>query len=646
MSKETRSFQTETKQLLDLMIHSIYTHKDIFLRELISNASDAIDKLKFKSLTDNAILGDDKDFQIYLKPDKDVRTLTIVDNGIGLTHDELVENLGTIAKSGSKSFVQQLKEMKDSNASDIEIIGQFGVGFYSAFMIAEKVTVITKSAFSDKAYKWESTGDGTYTIEEADKNERGTTIILELRENEEESDVSFDEYTEEYKLRELVKKYSDYVRYPIKMDIEREETPKDSDGKPIKDAEPETIIKTEILNSMTPLWKKDKSNITDEEYNDFYKSKFHDWQEPMEKIHFKVEGNIEYTALLYIPSKAPFDFYSKDFTKGIQLYTKNVFIMDNCEELVPDYFRFIKGLVDSADFSLNISREILQQNKQLKVISKNLEKKIISTLKEILEKDRDKYSKFWKEFGEAIKSGIYNDFTFANKEKLEDLLIFTTSATEKMSTLSEYIDRMKEGQEYIYYVAGDNKEALEKLPQMELIKDKGYEVIFLLDRVDEFVIERMIEYKEKKFKSITRGELDFVDKEKKEKIEEMQNSNKDLIGKIKDSLGDKVKEVKLSSRLKSSPVCIVTEEEGISLEMEKIISQMPQMNNMKASKILEINPEHDIFKKLQEIYDKNNNSDLLNDYSYVLYNQALLIEGFKIEDPVEFSQKLTKIMLK
>lgn len=645
MSKETKSFQAETKQLLELMIHSIYTHKDIFLRELISNSSDAIDKIKFKSLTDVSILNGDDDFHIYLKPDKNVNTLSIIDNGIGLTYNELVENLGTIAKSGSKAFVQQLNEMNETSKSDIDIIGQFGVGFYSAFMVANRVTVITKSAYSDKAYKWESTGDGTYTIEETNRDSRGTTIILELRENDADNETTFDEYTEEYKLRELIGKYSDYVRYPIKLDIEREEIPKDENGKPIDGATAETVITTETLNSMVPLWKKDKNSITDEEYNNFYKSKFHDWIDPLDKIHFKVEGNIEYTALLYIPSKAPFNFYSKDFTKNIQLYTKNIFIMDNCDELIPDHFRFVKGLVDSSDFSLNISREILQQNKQLRVISKNLEKKIISTLKEFQQNNLDKYAEFWKEFGEAIKGGIYNDFTSQNKEKLEDLLIFSTSDSDKFSTLENYLSRMKEGQEFIYYVAGENKEALEKLPQMELVKDKGFEVIFLLDRIDEFMIDRMNEYKDKKFKSITKGDLDFVDNEKKEEIKGIETENKDLLDRIKKSLDNKVSGVKISSRLKTSPVCIVTDENGLSLEMEKIMSELPNMSNAKANKILEINPSHSIFTKLKSIYNEDQNSPLLDDFSYILYNQALLIEGFKIEDPVLFSEKLTKIMV-
>lgn len=627
MNKEQRSFQAETKQLLDLMIHSIYTHREIFLRELISNASDAIDKVKFKSLTDSALLEGDSEFGIEISFDKDKRTLSIKDNGIGMSYEEVTEHIGTIAKSGSKAFTQALKEKNESN-SEIDIIGQFGVGFYSAFMVAKKVTLITKAPMQEKGVLWESTGDGIYTIEYCDKPKRGTEIILELRESDE--NVKYEEYIETSKIESLIKKYSDYIRYPIR----------------ILDSENKDSCKT--VNSMIPLWKKEQSQITSEEYNEFYKSKFHEWADPLEVIHAHVDGSIEYNALLFIPSKAPFDFYSKDFSKGLQLYCKNVFIMEKCGEILPDYLSFVKGLVDSADFSLNISREILQQNRQLEIISKNIEKKILGTLKDMQKDKRDKYEEFWKEFGVAVKNGIYSDFSGKNKEKLEDLLLFNTSSSEKIITLSEYVEKMKEGQDKIYYVSGETREFIEKLPQMESLKEKGYEVLYLFDKIDEFTLDRMESYKDKKFKSITRGDLDLPENaELKKEVEEKSVENSSMLDKIKELLSEKVSDVKLTTRLKSTPSCLVTDENGISLEMEKIISEMP--NNMgglmKASKILELNPNHEVFEVLKSSYSKGN-YDELADFSSLLYYQSALTEGIKIENPSEVASKINSLIVK
>ena len=626
MNKEQRSFQAETKQLLDLMIHSIYTHREIFLRELISNASDAIDKVKFNALTDSSILAGDSDFGIEISFDKEKRTLTLKDNGIGMSYEEVIEHIGTIAKSGSKAFAQALKEKNESN-SDIDIIGQFGVGFYSAFMVAKKVKLITKAPLQEKAVLWESTGDGTYSIEYTDKEKRGTEITLELREDDE--NISYGEYLDSAKIESLIKKYSDYIRYPIR----------------VLDKENKDNFKT--VNSMIPIWKKEQNKITEDEYSEFYKSKFHDWLNPLETIHAHVDGSIEYDALLFIPEKAPFDFYSKDFSKGLQLYCKNVFIMDKCSEILPDYLGFVKGLVDSADFSLNISREILQQNRQLDIISKNLEKKIISTLKNMQKENREKYEKFWKEFGVTIKNGIYSDFSGKNKEKLEDLLLFSTSSSEKSITLAEYIERMKDGQDKIYYVSGETREFIEKLPQMELLKEKGYEVLYLFDKIDEFTLDRMESYKDKKFKSVTRGELDLPENEElKKEVEEKSAENSAMLDKVKELLSEKVSAVKLTTRLKSTPACLVTDEQGISLEMEKIISEMPNMGGMmKASKILEINPSHDVFEVLKSSYTKGN-YDELSDFASLLYYQSALTEGIKIENPSEVADKINSLIVK
>lgn len=644
--KETLAFQAETTKLLDLMIHSIYTHKEIFLRELVSNASDALDKIRFMSLTDNALLEGDGEFRVFIEVDKKKRTLTISDNGIGMTREEIIQNLGTIAKSGSKAFIEALQK-KDKSAGDMSLIGQFGVGFYSSFMIAEKVKVITKAPKSD-AVVWESHGDGKFTVEAGERASRGTTIILTLRKPEKDEEDVYSEYLDDWKIRELIKKYSDYIRYPIQMDISKEEIPKDEEGKPKKDAKPETIIERTTLNSMKALWERSKTDIKPEEYNDFYRSEFHAWDEPAEIIHTRIEGAAEYTAMVFIPSKAPFNFFTREYKHGLKLYCRNVFIMENCEDILPEYLGFVKGLVDSPDFPLNISREVLQHTKVLKTIGTHLEKKIIDSLKTIQKENRKKYEDFFNEFGPAIKSGVYTEFG-ANKEKLEDLLMFPSSfATEGMTTLGEYVERMKDKQESIYYITGKDRESVERLPQMELVREKGYEVLYLLDRVDEFTLEALREYKKKKIVSVSRGEFESaVDEKEKKEQEKLQKDNEGLLKALKESLGEKVADVKLSHRLKTSAVCIVSGD-GISLNMERVLEetgQVPQMP-MKAKKILELNPEHQLFTVLHDEFNANGSSEQLKEYAELLYDQALIMEGIPVKDPVAFANRVATLMVK
>ncbi|WP_294654538.1 molecular chaperone HtpG [uncultured Fusobacterium sp.] len=605
MRKESKAFQAETKELLNLMINSIYTNKEIFLRELISNASDAIDKLKFTALTNSEILGENNEFKITLAVDKDKREITITDNGIGMTYDEVAENIGTIAKSGSKAFKEKLENV---SKDDVDIIGQFGVGFYSGFMVADTMTILTKSPNSDKGVKWYSLGDGAYEIEEIDREERGTSITLIIKAGEE-----FDTFLEDWKIKELVKKYSDYVRYPI-------------------------YFNNEVINSTKPIWKTDKNSLKDEDYNEFYKANFHDWEDPMLHLHLKVQGSVEYTALLYIPKKAPMDFYSKDYKKGLQLYTKNVFIMDKCDELIPEYFSFIKGLVDCDNLSLNISREILQQNSELQAISKNLEKKIISELEKILKKDREKYIEFWEAFGKNIKFGIHDMFGM-NKDKLQNLLIFRTSLDEKYSTLKEYVDRMGERKE-ILYVVGEDLATVTSLPKMETLKEKGIEVLLLTDRIDEFALKTMMEFEGKTFKSINDSDFKIDDsKEKEEEIKKLSEDNRSLLDKIKDTLSGKIVDVELSNDLGKGASALLAKG-NISLEMEKVLSQLPGNEEVKAEKILALNPEHPVFKKLQTLENSEEFKDLLD----VLYTEALILEGFQIENPVEFIKKLNKLL--
>ncbi|WP_339006670.1 molecular chaperone HtpG [Fusobacterium animalis] len=606
MKKEEKIFKAETKELLNLMIHSIYTNKEIFLRELISNANDAIDKLKFKSLTDTDILKGDDKFRIDISVDKDNRTLTISDNGIGMTYEEVDDNIGTIAKSGSKLFKEQLEEAKKG---DIDIIGQFGVGFYSGFIVADKITLETKSPYSENGVKWISSGDGNYEIEEIAKQDRGTKITLHLKDGDE-----YNEFLEDWKIKELVKKYSNYIRYEI-------------------------YFGDEVINSTKPIWKKDKKELKDEDYNEFYKATFHDWNDPLLHINLKVQGNIEYNALLFIPKKLPFDYYTKNFKRGLQLYTKNVFIMEKCEDLIPEYFNFISGLVDCDSLSLNISREILQQNAELQVISKNLEKKIISELEKILKNDREKYIEFWKEFGRSIKAGVQDMFGM-NKEKLQDLLIFVSSYDDKYTTLKEYVDRMGDNKE-ILYVPAESIDAVKSLPKMEKLKEQGREVLILTDKIDEFTLMAMRDYSGKEFKSINSSDFKFSDdKEKEEEVKKIADENKELIEKAKEFLKDKVSEVELSNNIGNSASSLLSKG-GLSLEMEKTLSEMTNNNDApKAKKILAINPEHALFNKLKSSVNTEDFNKLLD----VLYNQALLLEGFNVENPAEFIKNLNSLI--
>ena len=607
MRKEEKIFKAETKELLNLMIHSIYTNKEIFLRELISNANDAIDKLKFQSLTNNQLLKDDDKFKIEIIVDKDNRTLTIKDNGIGMTYDEVDENIGTIAKSGSKLFKEQLEAAKKA---DVDIIGQFGVGFYSAFIVADKITLETRLPYSENGVRWVSSGDGNYEIEEISKENRGTEITLHLKDGEE-----YSEFLEEWKIKELVKKYSNYIRYEI-------------------------YFKDEVINSTKPIWKRDKKELKDEDYNEFYKATFHDWNDPLFHINLKVQGNIEYNALLFIPKKLPFDYYTKNFKRGLQLYTKNVFIMEKCEDLIPEYFNFISGLVDCDSLSLNISREILQQNSELQAISKNLEKKIISELEKVLKNDREKYIEFWKEFGRSIKGGVQDMFGM-NKEKLQDLLIFVSSHDDKYTTLKEYVDRMGESKE-ILYVPAESIDAVKALPKMEKLKEQGREVLILTDKIDEFTLMVMRDYSGKEFKSINSSDFKLSDdKEKEEEFKKIADENKTLIEKAKEILKDKVSEVELSNNIGNSASSLLAKG-GLSLEMEKTLSEMTNGNDApKAEKILAINPEHLLFDKLKAAEGTDNFNKLVD----VLYNQALLLEGFNIENPVEFIKNLNDLII-
>mgnify|MGYP002319336382 FL=1 len=625
---ETKEFKAESKRLLEMMINSIYTHKEIFLRELISNASDAMDKLYFKSMSENTGITR-SDMAIKLEVNKDDRKLIITDNGIGMTREELENNLGTIAKSGSLAFKNE-----NEKTDDVNIIGQFGVGFYSAFMVAKKVTVISRAYGADTAYMWESEGVDGYTISEAQKADHGTQIILDIKDNADEE--NYDEFLAPYKIKQLVKKYSDYIRYPIKMDVEHEKLKEGS-----KD-EYEKEIVTETLNSMTPIWKKSKSELTDEEYDQFYKDKFFDYDKPLAHIHTRTEGTATYTALLYIPAKAPYDYYSKNFEKGLQLYSSGVMIMDKCGDLLPDYFSFVRGLVDSEDLSLNISREMLQHDRQLKLIAKSLEKSIKNELKKLQKNDREKYEKFFDSFGTQLKYGIYESFG-ANKENLQDLLMFKSSFGGYV-TLEEYVSRMKDDQKYIYFASGSSIARIEALPQTEMVRDKGFEILYFTDHVDEFTMQMMHDYNGKEFKSVSADDLGLETDEEKEEIKKAEEDNKGLFDLMTEKLGGKVKAVKLSQRLKTHPVCI-TSEGMLSVEMEKVLSAMPdeQAHNAKAEKILEINASHPIFEKLKKLYAEDN-KDKVGEYADILYSQALLIEGMPIENPVEFTNKLCEIM--
>ena len=628
---QTKEFKAESKRLLDMMINSIYTHKEIFLREIISNASDAIDKLCFKSLTDTSVGMKKSDFAINIAIDKENRTLTVSDNGIGMTEEDLENNLGTIANSGSFAF------KKDNDlGDDVDIIGQFGVGFYSTFMVAKEVTVVTKAFGNDQAYKWTSDGVEGYTIEECDKPDgAGTTITLKLKDDTD--DEKYSTYLDQYQIQSLVKKYSDYIRFPIRMEVEH--THYNEEGK-----EPEVHKAIETLNSMTPIWKKNKSELKDEDYNNFYMEKFGDYEPPVAHIHSKNEGVATYDALLYIPARAPFDYYSKDYEKGLQLYSSGVMIMEKCADLLPDWFSFVKGVVDSEDLSLNISRELLQQDRQLKIIAKNLEKSIKNELAKLLKNDREKYEKFYSVFGLQFKFGIYQSYGAAN-ETLKDLLMFPSSFDGKNVTLKEYVSRMKEDQKEIYYACGETKERIEMLPQLEKIKDKGYEVLYFTQDVDEFAIKVMINYDGKPFKSISDADLDLDTEEEKEEAKKLDEENKDMFTFMQEAIADKVKTVRLSKKLKTHPVCL-SSDGSITIEMEKVLNAMPQNdgNKVKAEKALEINPNHPIFEKLKDLYA--NDKDKLKDYAKLLYDQALLIEGMSIDNPVEFANLVCDLMTK
>ena len=630
---EIREFKTESKRLLELMINSIYSNKEIFLRELISNASDAIDKHHFLSLTDDN-LERGREYEIDISFDKAKRLLSIKDNGIGMTKDEMINSLGTIAKSGSSEFLEKMKDA--SEKEKLEIIGQFGVGFYSAYMVADKVTVVSKSEYSDKAIVFESEGTESYEISETEPTFSGTEVTLHLRKGDE-----YDNFLDQWEIQSLVRKYSDYIRYPIKMDFETEEQEKDEEGKPIE-GKYNKVIETRTLNSMTPIWKKKKSEVTDEELNEFYKQKYYDYQDPLTNIFVNVEGKLNYSALIFIPKKAPYDLYSDKFEKGLQLYSKSVFIMDKCKDLVPDYLRFIKGLVDSSDLNLNISREILQKSKDIEDIANNVEKKIVSKLEGMLKNERDKYIEFFNTYGINIKYGIYDKFGL-KKDLLKDLVLYHTISSDDYITLAEYVEKMKEGQEFIYYASGKNKEAVMALPQMDIVKKKGYDVLVLTDDVDEFAISIMQDYNGKKFKSINQGDLDLLTEEEKEKIKQTAEDKKSLLEKLKEILKDDVKDVVLSERLQESPVCLVSED-GISFEMEKVMAQNPMGSDIKATRILEINPNHKLFEAIENLY--NDNDPMLDTYAKLLFDQALLIEGISLKDPVEFSNRMCELMVK
>lgn len=624
---ETKEFKAESKRLLDLMINSIYTHREIFLRELISNASDAIDKIYYKALTDENLTFDKDSYYIKIVSDKGNKVLKVIDTGIGMTKEELENNLGVIAKSGSLAF------KKENDAKDgYDIIGQFGVGFYAAFMVADKVTVISKALGSDEAYKWESKGAEGYTIEPWEKDSVGTEIILEIKENTE--DEKYEEYLEEYKLREIIKKYSDFIRYPIKMDVTNSKLKEGTED------EYENYIEEQTINSMVPIWRKNKSELTAEDYEKFYSEKHYGYDKPVKHIHIIADGAVRYNSILFIPENIPFDYYTREYEKGLELYSNGVLIMNKCSDLLPDYFSFVKGMVDSEDLSLNISREMLQHDRQLKLIAKNIKNKIKSELLSLLKNERDKYEGFYKSFGRQLKYGVYNDFG-TDKEMLQDLLMFYSSKEKKLVTLDEYISRMPEDQKYIYYAVGESNERIEKLPQTELVSEKGYEILYFTEDIDEFTIKMLMNYKEKEFRSVSSNDLGIEDTKENDKEEAQEKDNKEIFEYMKKVLADKVKDVRASKRLKHHPVCFSNDGE-ISIEMEKILNAMPNSQNIKADKILEINVNHDVFNSLKNAYE--NDKEKLDLYTNLLYSQALLIEGLPVSDPVEFTNDICKIM--
>lgn len=642
MSKVTKQFQTEVKQLLDLVIHSLYSNRDIFLRELVSNASDAIDKARFESHSNEALLEGDSEWKIKIIPDKAAGTLTIRDNGIGMTMAEVEENIGTIARSGTKLFMESLKEAK--SLDNPELIGQFGVGFYSAFMVADRVTLQTRKGGHDKTSGccWDSTGDGSYTIEECTKEQRGTDITLHLKEDQRK-------YLEEWTIREIVRTYSDYVQYPIVMDITREEPAKGVDGEIIEGGGTVTKTEEQTLNSMKAIWTRPKSEITDEEYAEFYHHISHDFEKPLRTIHYAAEGTSEFRALLYLPTKKPFDLFMPERHKGVQLYVKRVFITDKCEQLLPDYLRFVKGVVDSSDLPLNVSREILQEDVQIKRIQKNLVSKILATLTEMKEKESEDYFSFYKEFGAVLKEGIH--FDYANKEKLQELLLFESTKTDpgQYVSLKDYVERMPEGQSEIYYITGMSRAALENSPHLELLKKKGYEVLYLIDAVDEWVVQALNEYSGKKLKAVDKGELELASEEEKKDLAEKQQKAetelKGLLGLVREKLAERVKEVRLTNRLTDSACCLVTDQAGLSANMERILKAMNQ-EMPDAKRILELNPDHPLMQAMNSMYEKDSNAPQLVDYCELLYDQALLTEGSAIKDPLKFTRLISELMVK
>ena len=622
-----KEFKAESKRLLDIMINSIYSQKEVFLRELISNASDAIDKIYYKALTDESLTFNKDDYYIKISADKENRTLTIADTGIGMTKEELEEHLGTIAKSGSLAFKQE-NELKDGH----DIIGQFGVGFYAAFMVADTVTVMTKAHGSDEAYQWESAGADGYTIEPAAKKSAGTDVILKLKENTD--DENYDEYLDVHRLKAIIKTYSDFIRYPIKMDV--------TVNKPKEDAENEfeEVQEEQTVNSMVPIWRKNKSELKDEDYEAFYKEKRYGFDKPLAHVHTSVDGAVRYHAILFIPENIPFNYYTKEFEKGLELYSNGVLIMEKCPDLLPDHFSFVKGMVDSEDLSLNISREMLQHDRQLKLIAKNISKKIKNELKSLLKNDREKYESFYQSFGRQLKFGVYNDFG-AHKDMLKDLLLFYSSKEKKLVTLDEYVSRMPEDQTYIYYASGDSYDRIEKLPQTELVSEKGYEILYFTEDIDEFAIKMLASYQEKEFKSVSSGDLGIENDDEQNQADGADSQYKDLFEEMKKTLDGKVKSVRASKRLKTHSVCLAADGE-VTIEMEKILNAMPDNQHVKADKALEINTNHEVFKTLQEAFEID--KDKFKLYTGILYNQALLIEGLPIEDPVEFTNDICKVM--
>ncbi|EJW19298.1 molecular chaperone HtpG [Paenibacillus alvei] len=622
-----KQFKAESKRLLEMMINSIYTQREIFLRELISNASDAIDKMYYKALSDDSVVFNKEDYFIKVSVDKESRTLTIADTGIGMTKEELENNLGIIAKSGSLAFKTE-NEAKDGH----NIIGQFGVGFYSAFMVADVVTVISKAFGSDEAFKWESKGVDGYTITPSEKDEPGTVIILKIKPNTEED--QYDEYLEEYRLRSIIKKYSDFIRYPIKMDVKKHR-PKEDDDKELEEYQEE-----ETINSMVPIWRKNKNELTTEDYENFYNEKRYGFDKPLKHIHISADGAVVYNAILYIPENTPFDYYTKEYEKGLELYSNGVLIMNKCAELLPDYFSFVKGMVDSEDLSLNISREMLQHDRQLSLIAKNIKNKIKSQLQSLMKDEREKYEQFFQSFGRQLKYGVYSEYGM-NKDVLQDLIMFYSSKEKKLVSLDEYVARMPEDQKYIYYAVGESIERIEKLPQTELVLDKGYEILYFTDDIDEFAIKMLMKYKEKEFKNVSSGDLG-IESDGDDKSADEQDENKELFEAMKDILKDKVKSVKASKRLKSHPVCLSAEGE-VSIEMEKVLNAMPNNQAVKADKVLEINVNHEVFQSLKNAHASD--QEKLSLYTNLLYSQALLIEGLPLQDPVEFTNDMCKIMV-